>query len=197
MRNRSTLLVVFIAFFLLTGFFGPDGDNPDEQRKTIQTMKQETLKDLYQYHPAAEKKVANSIGYAVFSNTGINLLLLSTGNGWGVAHNNETGKDTYMKMFSAGVGIGLGVKDFRGVFVFTTKDAFETFVEHGWQASAQADAAAKAGEKGGAADSAIDIAPGVELYQLTENGLALQATIQGTKYWKNDDLNDDEPKKEK
>jgi lipid-binding SYLF domain-containing protein len=197
MRTRSTLLVAFIAFFLLTGFFGPEGDTPDEERKTIQTMKQDTLKDLYTFHPAAEKKIANAIGYAVFSNTGINVLLLSTGNGWGLAHNNETGKDTYMKMFSAGVGIGMGVKDFRGVFVFTTKDAFETFVEHGWQASAQADAAAKAGEKGGAADSAIDVGPGVELYQLTENGLALQATIQGTKYWKDDDLNEPkEPKKE-
>jgi lipid-binding SYLF domain-containing protein len=160
-------------------------------------MKQDTLKDLYTYHPAAEKKLANAAGYAVFSNIGINLLLLSTANGYGVAHNNETGKDTYMKMWSGGVGIGAGVKDFRGVFVFTTKDAFETFVESGWQAGAQADAAAKAGEMGGAADSAIDVAPGIELYQLTENGLALQATVQGTKYWKNDDLNDDAPKKEK
>ena len=140
--------------------------------------------------------MANAVGYAVFSNTGINVLLLSTANGWGVAHNNETGKDTYMKMWSGGVGVGIGVKDFRGVFVFTTKDAFDTFVESGWQAGAQADAAAKAGEKGGAADSAIDVGPGVELYQLTENGLALQATIQGTKYWKNDDLNDAAPKKE-
>ena len=76
--------------------------------------------------------------------------------------------------------------------MFTTKSAFENFVEHGWQAGAQADAAAKANEKGGAADLAIDVAPGVQLYQLTENGLALQATVQGTKYWKNDDLN--EPK---
>ena len=64
-------------------------------------------------------------------------------------------------------------------------------MEHGWQAGAQADAAAKAGEKGGAADSAIDVGPGVELYQLTKNGLALQATIQGTKYWKDEDLNTD------
>ena len=31
---------------------------------------------------------------------------------------------------------------------------------------------------------------GVELYQLTKNGLALQATLQGTKYWKDRDLND-------
>ena len=104
---------------------------------------------------------------------------------------NATGKETYMRMFTAGVGIGLGVKDFRGIFIFSTQEAFDTFVEQGWQAGAQADAAAKAGEKGGAADSAIDVAPGVELYQLTKNGLALQATIQGTKYWKDEDLNTD------
>jgi len=29
----------------------------------------------------------------------------------------------------------------------------------------------------------------VALYQLTETGLALQATIQGTKYFKDDELN--------
>ena len=94
-----------------------------------------------------------------------------------------------MKMVSAGLGLGLGVKDFRGVFVFTTRDAFETFVNHGWDASGQADAAAKSGKKGGAYAGAIDVGPGIKLYQLTEHGLALQATIQGTKYWKDDDLN--------
>ena len=54
---------------------------------------------------------------------------------------------------------------------------------------AQDDVATKAGEKGGAADAAIDIAEGVELYQLTQTGLALQATIQGTRYWKDEELN--------
>ncbi len=38
------------------------------------------------------------------------------------------GKETYMKMFSAGVGIGAGVKDFRRVFIFSTKEAFDSFV---------------------------------------------------------------------
>ena len=56
-------------------------------------------------------------------------------------------------------------------------------------ASAQADLAAKAGTKGGAFAGAIDVAPGIKLYQITENGLALQATIQGTKYWRDGDLN--------
>ena len=189
MKSPSTVLVAVLSFFLLTGFFGPDGDDPKEQRKSVQAMKHETLEKLYGYHPEAKQRVESSVGYAVFSNTGINLFLLSTGRGWGLAHNNETGKDTYMNMFSAGAGIGMGVKDFRGVFIFFTKEAYENFIEHGWQASAQADAAAKAGDEGGAADSAIEVAPGIELYQLTENGLALQATIQGTKYWKDDDLN--------
>jgi hypothetical protein len=39
------------------------------------------------------------------------------------------------------------------------------------------------------AATALSVAPGVELYQLTENGLALEATIQGTKYFKDDALN--------
>jgi lipid-binding SYLF domain-containing protein len=191
MKKLFVVLVALLALGFLAGCIGPKGDNPADKRQVVQTMKQETLKDLYTFHPKAEKSVTNSIGYAVFSNIGINLLIISTGNGWGVAHDNATGKETYMKMFSAGVGIGVGVKDFRGVFLFSTKDAFDSFVEEGWQAGAQADAAAKTGEKGGAADSAIDVAPGVELYQLTKNGLALQATIQGTRYWKDEELNTD------
>jgi DNA-binding HxlR family transcriptional regulator len=30
--------------------------------------------------------------------------------------------------------------------------------------------------------------PGIRMYQLTEHGLALQATIQGTKFWTDDEL---------
>ena len=51
------------------------------------------------------------------------------------------------------------------------------------------DAAAKAGKEGGAYSGATSIAPGVWVYQITKNGLALQATLQGTKYYKDDDLN--------
>ena len=60
----------------------------------------------------------------------------------------------------------------------------------GWQAGAQADAAAKSEEEGEAMAMAIDVGPGIKLYQITEKGVALQATIHGTKYWKDDDLND-------
>lgn len=187
-KNISAIFVAIFSFFLLTGFFGDDL-TPKEARKKVTDMRTTTLNDLYKMKPAAKKEVQNSAGYAVFSNVGINLLLISTANGYGVAHDNKTGKDTFMKMFSGGVGVGLGVKDFRGVFIFSTAKAFNTFVNEGWQANAQADAAAEAGKKGGSADAAFDVGPGTKLYQITKNGLALQATIQGTKYWKNEKLN--------
>lgn len=189
MKNAWLFMCLLVPAFLLTACGGPKGASPDEKRQAVRDMAQETLVKLHGIEPQAKTYLDNAVGYAVFSNTGINVLLLSTGNGYGLAHDNETGKETYMKMFTAGVGIGLGVKDFRGIFAFTTRDAFDRFVKSGWQAGGQADAAAKAGDKGGAAAGAIDVAPGVKLYQITESGLALQATIQGTKYWKDEELN--------
>jgi lipid-binding SYLF domain-containing protein len=193
MRNIPIGKRAAITALLALGLVGLAGqvmaETPAEQRAEIQKMRATTLQRLYKVHPAARADVQKAAGYAVFSNVGINLIFLSAAGGSGVAHDNRSGKDVYMKMVSGGFGIGLGVKDFRGVFVFSTTEKLNQFTNSGWEASAQADAAAKAGDKGGAAAGAITVAPGVNLYQLTENGLALQATIQGTKYFKNDDLN--------
>ncbi len=98
-----------------------------------------------------------------------------------------------MKMFSAGGGLGIGVKKFSAVFIFHERKAFEQFVDKGWNFSGQADAAATidADESGpgGAIDTAVAFNEDVTVYQMTNKGFALQATLQGTKYWKNDDLN--------
>ncbi len=187
---RLNIIAAIAAMTFLCGMVGSAfAASVEEQRNDIRKMRKDTLAQLYKVHPAARASIQKAAGYAVFSNVGINLIFLSAAGGSGVAHDNRSGKDIYMKMVSGGLGIGLGVKDFRGVFVFSNHKAFKQFIESGWEASAQADAAAKSGEKGGAAAGAITVAPGVDLYQLTENGLAFQATIQGTKYYKNDDLN--------
>jgi len=192
MRERLKLLVGLAAVVVMfSGFFGGEKSKDEIQkaRQEIQKMSRETLQMLYKYAPEARNQIKNAYGYATFSNLGVNLFLVSTENGSGLAHDNKTGKDIYMKMFSGGVGVGLGVKDFRIVFVFDNKKAFYNFVNSGWEANAQADAAAKSDKKGAAASAAVTVAPGVHLYKLTKNGLALQATIQGTKYWKDDELN--------
>jgi lipid-binding SYLF domain-containing protein len=164
-------------------------DSPDQEREKIRKMAATTLTDLYKLEPTAQTAVQKSAGYAVFNNMGTNLLLLSTARGAGVAVNSKTKQDTFMKMGSVGAGLGVGVKDYRVIFVFETDQAFTKFLDSGWAGEAQADAAAKAGKSGGAYSGATMVAPGVWVYQITKNGLALQLTLQGTKYSKDNDLN--------
>ena len=163
----------------------------DDRRAEIRATHDEVLAELYKLNPDARAKIRNAAGYAVFSNVGVNLVLASFAGGEGVVVEKGllSNTETFMKMGSAGVGIGLGVKDFRAVFVFSSKDKLRTFVESGWDFSGQADAAAKSDKKGAAASGAGNLAEGVEVFQITKNGLALQATLQGTKYWKDKDLN--------
>ena len=47
----------------------------------------------------------------------------------------------------------------------------------------------RGGAKDDKASTAAATAGGMEIYQFTESGVSLQATVQGTKYWKDTDLN--------
>ena len=178
--------VALVALLLCNPAFA---DRADKKRAKIQKMRGEVLAQLYEEKPSTRSEISSAVGYAVFSNIGVNVILVSAGGGSGVVHDNQSGGDTYMKMGSAGVGLGLGIKDFRGVFVFHTRKALDRFVDSGWDFSGQADAAAKSDDKGGEGNVAGTIVNGVSLYQMTKNGLALQATLQGTKYWKDKKLN--------
>lgn len=183
-RMAGSVIGIFFAAALADA-----KDSPEQQQEKIRKMAAQTLTDLYKLQPAAQGAIQKAAGYAVFNNMGTNLLLLSTARGAGVAVDSQTKQDTFMKMISAGAGLGIGVKDYRVIFVFENKSALKTFVDSGWTASAEADATAKTGDSGGAYSGAASVAPGVWVYQITKKGLALQLTLQGTKYYKNDELN--------
>jgi lipid-binding SYLF domain-containing protein len=160
-----------------------------KQKKKIQKGKTKGLQELYKIEPSAKNKIARSYGYAVFTNTGVNLLVLSSASGKGLAIDNSTGEETYMKMISLGAGIGIGLKSYFGIFIFENKSGFDYFLDNGWSADGQADATADLGEDGISASTAMNIAPGVILYQIADKGFAAQATVQGTKFIVDDDLN--------
>ena len=152
-------------------------------------MRDGVLAELYQKKPEAREKIANAAGYGTFSNININLLLVSTGNGYGIVHNNATGDETFMKMRMIGVGLGAGAKDFRAVMIFKNQDVLRKFIEEGWEFGGHADAAAKADDTGAEAGVAGEVTGNMEIYNFTESGIALQATVAGTKYWKDAELN--------
>jgi lipid-binding SYLF domain-containing protein len=186
MKNISIIFCMILA--LSAGGCASTGGSSADKRTSVLKMKDDVLAKLYNEKPSVEAELSNAPGYAVFSNVNINLIFASVGGGCGVVTDNNTAEHTFMKMGEVGVGFGLGAKDFRAVFVFHNVEAMDRFTEHGWAVGAQADAAAKANEKGAAVGGEA-IIDNVSIYQLTESGLALQATVKGTKYWKDDALN--------
>lgn len=186
---KTLLAGISIVLALVIGGCATTGDKTAaEQRQSILAMKNEVLSDLYKQKPDVKSQIASAPGYAVFRNANVNIVLASFGGGYGVVKNNKTGKNTYMKMGEVGVGLGLGVKDFRLVFVFHSNDSMNRFVESGWAFGGQADAAAKAEGQGAAVGGELTV-DNMTIYQITEAGLALQATIKGTKFWKDEMLN--------
>ena len=182
-------LLILIAMITIAGC-GPRGNlTVEEKREAIVKMEKETLEKLYKESPQTKEKIKKAAGYGTFSNANVNLIFASAGGGYGSVVDNTTSQRTYMKMALGGIGLGLGVKDYRVVMVFKDKATIDKFIESGWDAGAHADAAAKAGDSGGELSGEGDIRSGIEIYSMTESGLALQATVTGTKYWKDDKLN--------
>ena len=202
--------------------FGPKGDSAAEKKANIHKQRDEMLTQLYASNPEMKNILKKAAGYATFSQVSVNLLLLATGNGYGVVEDNRTKKETFMRMGSLGGGIGAGVKDVRVIFVFHDPNVMRTFIEQGWQFGGQTAAAAKYGSAGASAEqnvkgnvdftdgtvsagsstdmragtvkndatsAALATRSGMEVYQFTESGVALQATVSGTKYWKDSKMN--------
>jgi len=162
----------------------------EKQKQDILQRSGEVLSALYEHQPEAKTSVESAYGYATFSNFGMKIFFAGGGSGRGVAVNNQTGNKTFMNMAEIQAGLGLGVKKFMLVWVFENQNAFDEFVNSGWAFGGQASAAAKAGDKGGSYQGALAVASGVWLYQLTDAGLALELTVKGTKYYKDNDLNE-------
>jgi lipid-binding SYLF domain-containing protein len=186
--NRLTTVICLVVMLTMTGCAAKNVNTRNDKRQAILNMKNEVLANLYTIKPDVKAQIETAPGYAVFSNANIKVFVASFGGGYGVVKNNLSGEHTYMRMGELGVGLGLGIKDFRGVFVFHNPEAMYRFIEQGWIFGAQADATAKAGKNGAALSGEIT-SDQITIYQLTEVGLALQATLKGTKFWKADSLN--------
>lgn len=202
MKWKNSLLVTAataLCLLTLTGFLGAKGDNPNEKRENIRSMQRQTLADLYKEKPGVKARLENAAGYAVFSNMNVRIFAVGSGNGYGVAVDNATKKEIFMKMIEVGGGLGFGVSDLRAVMIFHEKEAFKKFVETGIEFSGKAGAEAQSGDQGmamrqeqklaAAGESDVQLFQGVEVYQMTKNGVMGQAMLYGTKYWKDDELN--------
>lgn len=168
------------------------GEDPgvalEEARNEVRAMARDALHELYGREPEARRVVENAAGYAVFSNVGVKILVAGGGAGKGLAVSNRTRQEVFMRMAEVQAGLGFGAKKFRLIWVFQNQDAFDDFVNKGYQFGAQASLSAKTTEAGAGIAGAVSVSPGVWVYQLTDEGLSAELTVKGTKYYRDKGL---------
>ena len=192
------------CFLLFTSCAGTQNNAPEDtssasstltdeqkakERNHILKKAEDTLAQLYKSKPEAKKAIESAYGYAVFSNTGYNIILYVGGKGAGVAFKNSDKKPVFMTMLNAGTGPGVGYEDYRQVLVFSSETLFDQFITVGLNTSASANATVKIGKTDVDESGAISLVPGVGLYQITEKGIDIQANWGGMKYFKDSHLN--------
>lgn len=195
MKYVKITIILLLSTIMFSGFWSPSKNTKQltkEHREDIQQRVDsnfETLRMLYKEVPGSKNKIFKAWGYATFVNFGVTVVFFSGESGKGLAHNSRTGQNIFMNMASGGIGLGLGAKDFRTIFLFKTSKSFNAFVNSKWDMDAQADVAAKRNGQGAASNASVTVASGVTMYKLTKEGLLLQATFGATKYYKDEDLN--------
>lgn len=185
----AVLCVVMVVGLAGVSARADDAADRAKKQKKVLEMRDKALADLAKSKPETVAEIKKAAGYAVFDNAGIHLLLFATSRGNGVAVSNGGGPPVFMKMTTVGAGPGLGVKDYRVIFVFKNPETMRKFTDSGWDFGAEADAAAKTKDSGGAASAAGSASSDLKIYTITKKGVALQATLGGTKFSRDKDLN--------
>lgn len=182
------MATVLLCMFTVTTAFASSG-SVVEQRKQIDELNVKTLNRLYEKYPHAERVIDECYAYATLSNTGIKLGILGSSHGRGLTVNNQTGEKVYLRMKELSAGLGLGAKEYNLIFLLNTREAWENFIAGKTRFGASAEASANDGVSGGSIEGAEYVAPGVWVFQMTTKGLALEATLKGTKIYKDKKLN--------
>lgn len=166
-------------------------EEQQKRRDSIRQMRDATLERLFKAHPKAREEIRKAVGYAVFDASQSNIILLVTGRGVGVAVDNSSQQETFMRMARLGTGPGIGYKSYKQVLIFKDKTLFNTFGTVGADVSASGDATLKLREKGDSLvlDGTVSFNPLLSVYQMTDRGALLQANWGGVGYLPDGDLN--------
>lgn len=156
----------------------------EAKQDQVYSIAHDALQQLLKENPKAKELFDKSYGWAAFDNLKLGFVISGSG-GKGVAVNRRTSKRVYMGVGSAGIGLSFGGKKYQVIFLFQDSKTFNSFVNKGWQATA--DASAAAGKAGAGAQTAF--VNGMAIYQIDTKGLMASADISGTKYFKDKELN--------
>jgi hypothetical protein len=159
-----------------------------QQRMAVVQMGETGLTAFYKQNPSAKKEIEAAPGYAVFSTTNVNVVLLVVARGEGILHDKRRKELIFLRSIKTGEGLGAGYQDQYQIIVFKTTSAIDQFLLtsiDGQRGGLDIDANFSAGSGG----TIRSLNPNITFYTVGLSGYDLQANYGGTLYLVDEQLN--------
>ena len=160
-----------------------------QKRDATLKMSKTGLDALIKQNPAVKKEIDQGAGYAVFTTTNVNIVLLVVARGEGVLFDKRRKDPIFMQAIKTGEGLGAGYQDQYQVAIFKTPGAIDQFLLtsiDGHRGGMDVDANFSAGSGG----TIRSFNPEITFYTVGLSGYDLQANYGGTLYLVDQQLND-------
>ncbi len=188
--------LVCIASLFLQGCQATGKDNKPLSAAEIMQKRDATLKmaktgldALIKQKPEIQKEINQAAGYAVFTTTNVNIVLLVLARGEGVLFDKRRKEPIFMQALKTGEGIGAGYQDQYQIVIFKSPGAIDQFLLtsiDGRRGGMDIDANFSAGSGG----EIRSFNPEITFYTVGLSGYDLQANYGGTLYLVDQQLND-------
>lgn len=184
--RMATLAVLMLA---ATGCVSLPGDTPEAKRTAALSFRDDVLAEAAIDFPELQAELDASPGYVVL-NSAIFKTIIGHVGGYGVAVDQSTKKETYVKQSVWALGPLLEFGNAHSVIVFHEKEAFDAMLagEFTWRFGADADASFRFGDFGGDV-SATAVGSAATVYRMFQTGLGLNACILWASIEPDDELN--------
>lgn len=192
--SRHVALALLVTAFLSgCQSTGQDGKplTPTEitqKRDATLKMSKTGLDALIKQNPAVQKEIDQAAGYAVFTTTNVNIVLIVVARGEGVLFDKRRKDPIFMQALKTGEGLGAGYQDQYQVAIFKTPGAIDQFLLtsiDGRRGGIDVDANFSAGSGG----TIRSFNPEITFYTVGLSGYDLQANYGGTLYLVDQQLN--------
>lgn len=160
-----------------------------QKRDATLQMSKVGLDLLIQHKPAIQKEIDQAAGYAVFSATNVNIVLIVLARGEGVLYDKRRKDPIFMQALKTGEGLGAGYQEQYQIAIFKTPGAIDQFLltsVDGRRGGIDVDANFSAGSGG----TIRSLNPEITFYTVSLSGYDLQANYGGTLYLVDQQLND-------
>jgi hypothetical protein len=197
--SKSCFRLVVIAVFGLLALMGCQSTGKDgkpltpaqiaQKREATLEMAKTGLDALIKQNPKVKEDIEKAPGYAVFSTTNINVVLIVVARGEGVLYDKRRKEPVFMQELKTGEGLGAGYQDQYQIVIFKSTQAIDQFLLtsiDGQQGGIDVDANFSAGSGG----TIRSFNPDIAFYTVGKSGYDLQANYGGTLYLVDQQLND-------